>query len=331
MSPGQGGPTILFVGTGHAARLHSKLLAKNHPSVGRLHWGRSAGAAGSLADELGGVAVEGGLSEAIARDDVDAVFVTTPPDTHLQAALEALRAGKHVLVEKPAFLSGAEFDEVEAAAAASSRQVLVTENYYYKPLLRRIVEVIGSGALGQVRLLSLNAPKLQPVDGWRADPAQAGGGALFEGGIHWVSFMASLGLEIRHVEGWFPDAPAGHERSAVFVAEYEQGAVGVLTYSWEIPSTFRGLRLSRIYGTRSSLLFESNGLFLLRGGPRPRLWSPGLSDIQGYRAMLADFMRALSTGEPPKFTLGDARRDVELILRAYAQSTERDSQRKENP
>jgi predicted dehydrogenase len=137
-----------------------------------------------------------------------------------------------------------------------------------------------------------------------------------------VSFLGSLGLSIRRAEAFFPDAPAGHERSAVFVAEYAEGAVGVLNYSWEIPSTLRGLRLSRIYGTRSSLLFESNGLFLLRGGPRPRLWFPGLSDIQGYKAMLADFVRVLTEGARPEFTLADARRDVELIRGTYTHSVQ---------
>ena len=265
--------------------------------------------------EFGGEWLAGAWKDGLSDDRTDAVFITTPPDTHRAMALEALDAGKHVIVEKPAFLTGAEFDDIEAAASRSGRTVLVAENYFYKPLLRKIVEVLDSGVLGQVRLISIDAVKRQVIDGWRADSARAGGGALFEGGIHWVSFLASLGLSIRSVEGHFPDAPPGHERTAVFVVEYEQGAVGVLNYSWEIPGTLRGLRLSRIYGTRSSLLFESNGLFLLRGGRR--LSFPGFSDIQGYKAMLADFVRVLTTGARAEFTLADARRDVELIRATY--------------
>ena len=103
------------------------------------------------------------------------------------------------------------------------------------------------------------------------------------------------------------------------MAEYEEGAVGVLTHSWEIPGLLRGLRLSRIYGTRGSLLFESNGLFLLRS--HRRLWFPGLSDIQGYRAMLADFIRVLTRGAEPEFTIADARRCVELIQGTYTTLT----------
>jgi len=177
---------------------------------------------------------------------------------------------------------------------------------------------VASGELGEIRLIQINAVKHQRAEGWRADPAREGGGALFEGGIHWVCLMANLGLEIRSVQGFLPDASPGRERSAVFVAQYREGGVGVLTHSWDIPSTLRGLRLSRIWGTQSSILFESNGLFVLRGGRRPRLWLPGLADIQGTRAMLEDFVRVLRTGTSPKFTLEAARRDVELVRAAYA-------------
>ena len=309
--------TILIAGTGGAARLHTKLLTKRHgDDVQVAHWGRNATAAEQMATGHDGFAVAGSWEEAVADPRIDAVFVTTPPDTHAPMTLAALEAGRHAIVEKPAFLTSEEFDAVEAAAERADRHVLVAENYFYKPLLKRILDVMASGVLGQVRLITINAAKRQVVDGWRADPAQAGGGALFEGGIHWVSFLCSLGLTVRKVDGHFPDAPAGHERSAVFVVEYEEGAVGVLAYSWEIPGTLKGLRLSRIHGTRGSILFESNGLFMLRGGRR--LSFPGLSDIQGYKGMLADFVGVLTLGARPEFTLQDARRDVELIRTAYA-------------
>lgn len=309
------GLAVLIVGSGQAARCHAGLLARHHPGVSRLYWGRSPSPTRALAARFGGRRIEGSWDRAVRDERVDAVFITTPPDTHRDMAVAALEAGKHVIVEKPAFLTGAEFDAVEAAATRSGRQVLVAENYNYKPLLRAIRREIASGVLGQVRLILIDAVKRQVADGWRADPARAGGGALFESGIHWVSFMDHLGLSMRRARAWFPDAPGGMERSAVFVAEYDEGAVGVLSHSWEIPGLLRGLRLSRVYGTRGSLLFESNGLFLLRG--HRRLSFPGLSDIQGYRAMLADFIKVLRTGTEPEYTIADARRCVELIQDTY--------------
>ena len=314
------GLTMLIIGSGQAAGCHAALLARHHPGVTRLFWGRSPSPTRELAAKFGGSRIEGSWGEAVNDERVDAVFITTPPDTHREIAVAALEAGKHVIVEKPAFLTGEEFDSVEEAATRNRRRVLVAENYLYKPLLRAIRKEIRSGVLGQVRLITIDAVKRQVADGWRADPARAGGGALFESGIHWVAFMDSLGLSIRRVDAWFPDAPAGQERSVVFLAEYEEGAVGVLSHSWEIPGLLRGLRLSRIYGTRRSLLFESNGLFLLSG--HRRLSLPGLSDIQGYRAMLADFIRVLTTGAEPEFTLADARRCIELIRSTYTANRE---------
>ncbi|MCH7531067.1 MAG: Gfo/Idh/MocA family oxidoreductase [Gemmatimonadetes bacterium] len=190
-------PGILFIGSGYATRLHSKVLARRFPAVRLGYFSRSAGEAAELAHTFGGRAFAGSWDEALRDDEFDTAFVTTPPDTHCHLALQALAFGKHVIVEKPAFLTGGEFDEVERAASEASRMVLVAENYFYKPLRRRLRDVIESGVLGQVRIIEINAVKRQPVEGWRADPARAGGGALFEGGIHWVSLMANLGLEIR--------------------------------------------------------------------------------------------------------------------------------------
>ena len=312
---------ILFMGCGRAADLHSRVLAKHFPEVGRSYLSGTSDQAEAMARRYGGRVDKQGMAAAFADKAVDAVFVTTPPATHVELTLKALDAGKHVVVEKPAFLDVGEFDSVEAAARRAGKQVLVAENYFYKPLRRTLSRIVEGGLLGQIRLIEINAVKRQAVDGWRLDPALSGGGALFEGGVHWVSLMANLGLDIESCRGFFPDAPPGHERSAVFVAEYGQGAVGVLNYSWEIPSKLRGLRLSRIWGTRGSILFESNGLFAIRTGGFPRISLPVSGDMRGYRAMLADFMRVLRTGALPEFTLRAARRDVELVQEAYSSAS----------
>lgn len=312
---------ILFVGCGQAAAFHSRILAKHFPDVVRSYLNGRPDQADTLARTYGGRVHKQGMAAAFDDEAVDAVFVTTPPGTHFELTLKALAAGKHVLVEKPAFLDVGEFDSVEATAKRVGKQVFVAENYFYKPLRRTLSRIVSEGSLGQIRLIEINAVKLQVDDGWRLDPVLSGGGALFEGGVHWVSLMANLGLDIDACHGFFPDAPPGHERTAVFVAEYGQGAVGVLNYSWEIPSKLKGLRLSRIWGTRGSILFESNGLFAIRTGRVPRISLPVSGDIRGYRAMLADFLRALRMDVPPEFTLRDARRDVELIQEAYSSAS----------
>jgi predicted dehydrogenase len=100
--------------------------------------------------------------------------------------------------------------------------------------------------------------------------------------------------------------------------EYAEGPVGMLSYSWEVPSTANGLRLSKIYGRAGTITFETNGLWVLLHGRRTRLYVPGLRDLAGHRAMWADFVRAWRAATEPAMTLDQARRDLELVEQAYA-------------
>lgn len=309
--------TIAFLGCGGITRKHSRTLATIAPSVRRAYASRDAGRARQYAADHSGVAYFDSYDGALADDRVDAVLIATPPSTHLELTLLALSAGKHVIVEKPPFLRAADVGEVELAVRASGRQVCVAENYAYKPLVARLRALVEDGALGEVRFVQLNALKEQGTGDWRDDHALSGGGALFEGGIHWIAFMSSIGMPIESVEAFRPGAPAGLERSVLVVARYEGGAVGTLHYSWEIPSPLRGLRLSRIFGAGGTATFESNGAFLVVSGKRSSVAFPGFRDIVGYRAMFADFIEAIASGRPPRYDLAAARRDLALVEQAY--------------
>lgn len=307
---------LAFLGCGFATRLHSRTL-RSFRGIERLYASRDEARAAEFARTLGGARAFGSYDAAIASPDVDAVIVATPPDGHLDLALAALAAGKHVIVEKPPFLEASDFDRVEAAAAAAGRQAMVAENYFYKPVAEAIRRAIAAGDLGDVRMVVVNALKHQRVEGWRAREDVAGGGALFEGGIHWINFMANLGLPVLRVRGFRAGPPEGMERSSVVVLEYEGGAVGTLHHSWEIGSPLKGLRLSAVYGTEGTLTFESNGVLVAVRGRTKRVSAPGLRDLLGYRAMFEDFFRAIRTGDPPRFDLALARRDLELVEDAY--------------
>ena len=308
---------LAFLGCGGITRTHSRTLARFRGEV-RCHYAsRDPARAAAFAAGHPGAIAFGSYAEAIADPRIDAVLVATPPDSHLPLVLEALAGGKHVIVEKPAFLRAADCSRARTAEARSGRRVLVAENYCYKPLARVLREVLASGDLGEVRFVHVDAVKHQRTSGWRADLASAGGGALFEGGVHWIDLLANLGLHVETVHGFRPGDWQGGERSMLLVAEYAEGAVGTLAHSWEIPSPFRGLRLSRIYGTRGSVLFESNGLFVRVTGARPRLVLPGLRDIGGYRAMFRDFLATIRTGREPLMTLARAQCGLELVEAAY--------------
>jgi predicted dehydrogenase len=308
---------LAFLGCGEITRTHSRTLRSFHDEVRCFYASRDGTRAAAFARDCRGEGSFHSYAAALADERIDTVLVATPPASHLDLTLSALEQGKDVIVEKPAFPRAADFAAVRAAQRRSGRRVLVAENYCYKPLARALHSIVTSGALGEIRFVHLDAAKRQRSAGWRADPAVSCGGALLEGGVHWVDLLANLGLRVETVHGFRPGDWRGVEQSMLLVVEYEEGAVGTLAHSWEVPSPLRGLRMSHIYGTRGSVAFESNGLFGVVTGTRPRLILPGLRDIRGYRAMFRDFLDALRTGTEPRMTLDRAQRSLELIEGAY--------------
>ena len=167
------------------------------------------------------------------------------------------------------------------------------------------------------------ARRLKTADDWRNDEGMAGGDAFFEEGIHWLHIAGSLGPRIVSIEGYRPsishDGPDRRAKSMMVAFRYDNRAVGALYYSREIPSLFRGLRLSTLSGRKGIITFESNGLFVLaRGNGIPRLIVPGLRDIRGYQAMYRDFHEAITKGRPPEMTIERALEDQRLMDEVYS-------------
>src|SRR5687767_5709645 len=169
--------SLAFLGCGVATRTHSKVLARWGGDVQRYYASRDPKLAEEYSRTLGGAGSFGSYAGAMSDPRVQAVVVCTPPDSHLELTLAALDAGKHVVLEKPAFLRAADFEPVRQAEARAGRRLMVAENYCYKPLARVLRETIASGVLGEVRFFNLVAVKSERRAGWRDDPAVAGGGA----------------------------------------------------------------------------------------------------------------------------------------------------------
>lgn len=316
---------LALLGCGRAAALHAGLLRRHRQQVSLAFASREPARAHALTERFGGRAFAS-YEAALASTEIDAVVILTPPAQHLELALLAVAAGKHVVLEKPALPTSADCERLAAAAQAAGTHIYVAENYFYKPLARCLRRLLSEQVIGDVLFVHVNAIKQQQTSGdWRDDPTQALGGALYEGGIHWISLIANIGMTVRRVQGFRPAlAPdAAVERSMLLSFTFEEGAVGTLSYSWEIPSTARGLRLSKIYGRSGTITFESNGLWVFCHGKRTRLYVPGLVDLAGYRAMWTDIVAALQSSQPAAFTLAHARRDLLLIEQAYASATER--------
>lgn len=304
---------IAFLGCGRITARHAKLL-RSIGGVALRFASRDAAKAAAFAARHGGEASHGSYQSAIDDPAVQVVVVATPPDAHRDLALAALAAGRDVVIEKPAFVSSHDGEPVAAAARESGRQVLVAENYRYRPLLRTLQRLLADGVIGELRLVQIDAVKRQADPAW-LDATMPG--ALWEGGIHWIHFLASLGPNIAEMRGFQPAPPGRPERTMLAVARFAGGGVGTLAYSWEVPSPLQGLRMSHIYGTAGVIGFESNGLFVRVHGRKQRLLFPGFRDISGYRAMWIDFLAALRGGHTASMTLDLAMRDLALVEHCY--------------
>ena len=315
---------LAFLGCGFITRVHSRHVRSLRPDVVCSYASRDAAKAESFRRRHGGVESFGSYEAAIASPNVDAVVVAVPPRFHLDLTLQALAAGKHVLVEKPAFVRAEDYRTVIDARTRAMRTVLVGENDHYKPLAMRLRGMLRDGLIGDLVFAHIVtvARRLKTADDWRNDETMAGGDAFFEEGIHWLHLAGSLGPRIVRIEGFRPSrsstGPDRRAKSMMVAFEYDTGAVGSLYYSREVPSLLLGLRASKLFGRLGVITFESNGICVwARGRGIPRFVIPGVIDIRGYRAMYRDFLRAIRTGAPPEMSLERALEDHLLMDRIY--------------
>jgi predicted dehydrogenase len=316
---------IAFLGCGFITRVHSRNLRRFESEIVCGYASRDQAKAAQFCGEFRGTGSYSDYADAINDPRVDAVIIAVPPKFHLNLTLQALDAGKHVLVEKPAYPTIGDYEVVRAARDRANRVVLVGENDHYKPLATTLRSLLSHDAIGEMVFgyFSSIVRRLKTADDWRNDEAIAGGDAFFEEGIHWLHLAASLGPKITTIRGFRPapsnEGPDKRVKSMMVAFTYDNGAVGSLYYSREIPSMLKGLRLSKLYGRKGIITFESNGVIVFaRGTGVPRVIFPGFRDIRGYQAMYRDFRNAIVNGTTPEMSLERAIEDQRLMDQIYS-------------
>jgi predicted dehydrogenase len=315
---------LAFLGCGFITRVHSRHLKALRSEIVCSYASRDNGKAEEFRRQWKGERAYASYEEALDDPRVDAVLVAVPPKFHRDLTLRALEAGKHVLVEKPAFPCLADFEAAIAARDRARRVVIVGENDHYKPQAVKLRKWIADGVIGDLVFgyFTTIAKRFKTADDWRNDETMAGGDAFFEEGIHWLHLANNVGPRIETIRGFRPvpssNGPDRRAKSMLVSFTYDNGGVGSLYYSREIPSLLRGMRLSAIYGREGVMTFESNGLFILaRGKGLPRFVLPGFYDFRGYRVMYRDFLRAIREGSAPEMSLERAMDDQRLMEQVY--------------
>jgi predicted dehydrogenase len=280
--------------------------------------------------------------ELIEDDGVDAVAVCVPPALHTEIALAAMKAGKHVFVEKPLALTLDECDLLEAAAArAPSLKAAVGFNMRWHRLVREARDALARGELGRVKLVrtvfACGTRARDDYPAWRTR-RESGGGSIFELGTHHfdlVRFM--LGREAREV---YASCDEGDETSVVTLKT--DGGVQVSTALSE--ATAEGHELE-FYGERGWLrvsCYRADGFERLDAGQYagsvgarldklkrtlralPRVFKQarngGGDYVNSYAEEWRHFADALRARAELSATLEDGRRALEIALAAVESS-----------
>jgi predicted dehydrogenase/threonine dehydrogenase-like Zn-dependent dehydrogenase len=193
--PGTGAASIAFIGSGNYAT--AVLIPAFRTSGARLKAVVSAaGVSGLHAARKFGFESATTDTDSVLRDpDVDAVVITTRHDNHASMVCDALRAGKHVFVEKPLALTAAQVDEIESVHAAAcaggkSPVLMVGFNRRFSPQVRKVHDLL-RGVVGPKSLvMTVNAGAI-PAEHWTQDRA-TGGGRIVGEGCHFIDLLRHL-------------------------------------------------------------------------------------------------------------------------------------------
>ncbi len=265
-----GGGRGAFIGAVHriAARLDDQyeLVAGAFSSDPE----RSAASAADLgvARSYGSFA-EMAQKEARRKDGIEAVAIVTPNHMHAPVAVEFLKRGIHVICDKPLTATLPEAKKLAKTAEASGVVFALTHNYTGYPMIRQAREMIAAGALGDIRLVSVEYIQdwlAEPIEStgqkqadWRTDPARSGaGGATGDIGTHAFNLANFVtGLTLHELSADLQSFVPGRrvDDNGHIMMRYTSGARGTLWCSQVASGQENGLRL-RIFGTKGGIEWE---------------------------------------------------------------------------
>ena len=220
----------------------------------------------------------------VLASDVDAVCITTPVRTHHKLALQALRAGKHVMVEKPLAMSSHEAEEIIAVAEEHQRVVMVGHTFLYNPAVLAMKEIISSGMLGEIYYIDATRVNL----------------GLFQPDINVAWDLAPHDISILlYVLGMRPEAASARGRACVqrqkqihdvvhLTLDFPNGLFADVRVSWLDPNK---IRRYTVVGSERMLVYDD-----VEPVNKIMIYDKGVT-IPPYSDTEADFRMSYRTGE----------------------------------
>ncbi|GGM79349.1 oxidoreductase [Thermogymnomonas acidicola] len=261
------------------------------------------------------------------NSDAEMIDLVVPHNLHREFAVKALRRGKHVLVEKPIATTVREGEEMIAEAKRARKVLMVAEQYYFDTTVRYVMEQIRAGTVGTPKFILVRDQRLFTRTGWRLFRSQMGGGALIDGGIHYVDTMLNFGGDYTYVSARSMNVAGIIEGEDTTVAnlQFANGSYGTLLYLWSYrdPPT---LPAFEVIGTEGSIYEDPStrkqgdfrsGRNYVYGDPVVNGKKVALEHADVFRAEMEAFFRAVREGTEPEMKPEVALRDLRCVLDIY--------------
>jgi predicted dehydrogenase len=320
---------VCVVGAGRTGEVHGKNLAfRIREAEVVCVVDQNIEAAKNLASALGGVSYHETLTEAIRKEDFDAVFITTPTFTHCPLTVEAAEAGKHIFCEKPIALNLEEADKMISMARRHNVKLQIGFMRRFDPEIRRAKQLVDEGAIGKpVLMKSLSrGPGFPPK--WALDP-KTGLAMIAEVSIHdfdsilWfmssrLDEVYSVAKPLIHPE--LAEEYLGYHDVYAAILKFKKGEIGIVDGACPVGYAYDA-RLE-ILGTEGLIMIgEVRGTTILvcqkdkKMVTEPFLsWRNRFRD--GYLNEAESFVKVILEDKEPEVTGEDGRRALEAVLAA---------------
>lgn len=250
--------TFAVAGFGHIGRRHATIL-HGHPDCELLAIAEPDAAAAAHSLYPAGVAHYSSLTELLnASHKPEVVCIATPNGLHAPLAIEALKAGCHVVIEKPMALKKSDCEEIIFTALKQQRQVFVVKQNRYSPPSKWLKEVVDSKALGKVLMVQVNCywnrDDRYYGGGWKGTK-DLDGGVLFTQFSHFVDILYWVFGDIKSVRASMKNYTHGHstafEDSGLVQFEFANGGMGCINFSTSVWDTNMESSIT-VVGTKGS-------------------------------------------------------------------------------
>jgi predicted dehydrogenase len=327
-----------LIGTGNIAGFHAEAI-KQVPEA-QLVAAFSRGNPGPFAEKHGCAAVTS-LEELLARRDVDAVCITTPSGAHADPAIAAMRAGKHVLCEKPLEISPARVDDILSCAKETGRILAAVFQSRFGQGAQTVKHAVDAGRFGRITLASAyikwwRSQEYYDSGAWRGTWELDGGGALMNQGIHAIDllqWLVGMPIEVKATTALLAHERIAVEDTAVAALKYASGALGVIEGATSVfPGWNKRIEIS---GDKGSVILEDDTIKFWKfaeetpddeqirsgagGGANigGGVANPMAISTEGHRRQIEDLCHAIREGRQPAIPGSDARKSVSLIHAIY--------------